>query len=176
MKRLGSIFLSLGLTVSCLSSQEREDGQFFDVPVISHSLTRIPSEVPVINLPLNKAPMVQSMVDGEVKWVPASNPCDDRERRIRKMMIDIECDGISLEELGFECDTNSCEVGIDAKFVVYWQSNKRWGNGEYLTLVRPASKKTAQNWLRGDEGQRTSPYFPIGTPCTYAIGDTLEMK
>lgn len=154
-----SIIVLLGLTVSCLSSQQREDGQFFDVPLVSHPLSRIPVQI-------NRIDYSQ----------PASQPCDDRERRIRKMMIDIECDGISLEELGFDCDTTSCEVGIDAKFIVYWQSNKRWGNGEYLTLVRPASKKTAQNWLRGDEGQRTSPYFPIGTPCTYAIGDTLEMK
>ena len=153
------LLLVFFVQTSALLSQQREGGQFFDVPVISHPLSSIPVQ-------LN-----DDLFNG---LQPMVNPCDDRDRRIRKMMIDIECDRISLDELGFDCD--SLEVGIDAKFIVMVQSTKKWGNGEYLTLVRPASDKTAQNWLRGDEAQRTSPYFPIGTTIVYMRGDTLEMK
>lgn len=171
MKKTFSVLSFLVLMITASFSQKSEEGQFFDVPIATYPIEGWVSRIDTV--PAWWASDVFRPSEF-VQAAPALG-CSDRDRRIRKMLIDIECDDIQPEELGFDCDT-LCQVGVHASFVVYYQNPNPWGNGEFLTLVRPASDVTPQGWRRGDQARQTSQWFPISTPCRYSVGDTMRLR
>ena len=166
-----SVLSFLVLMITASFSQKSEEGQFFDVPIATYPIDGWVSRIDTV--PAWWASDVFRPSEF-VETAPALG-CSDRDRRIRKMLIDIECDGIAPDELGFDCDSLP-PVGVHAMFTVYFQNPTAWGNGEYLTLVTPLTDVTPQNWRRGDEARRVSQWFPISTPIRYSHGDTMILR
>ena len=98
MKQIFSVlvaFILLGFAVSAIT-QKQEAGQ---IKTTTLGTYQIPNPVQVTPQDFGFSTPAASF-----------NPdCTDRQRRIRHMLIDIECDDIQPEELGFSCDTTTCE-------------------------------------------------------------------
>lgn len=101
--------------------------------------------------------------------------CTERERAIQKMMVDIDCFGLTASELGFECNSSRCEGGVDDGFVVKQDAIKTgFADCPYLVSVYPVEPRLPIGRLwRGNQGNEPMDWIFICKSCFYARGDTL---
>lgn len=111
--------------------------------------------------------------------------CTERERAIRKIMVDIECFGLSLEELGYECkmDTcvqapDTCIQGVHDAFIVKQNAiHINRPECEYLVPVIPALDFLPVGRItRGNTGNELMEWIFVCKTCYYQRGDTLFLR
>ena len=94
-------------------------------------------------------------------------PCSDRDRRIEHMKIDIQCDGITPDELGFNC-LDCIELGDHASFIIRHIPRFSTNGGKSLWLD-PATTVTPGGQAR----QHTIVWVPDSIVNKLSVGDKI---
>jgi hypothetical protein len=107
-----NIILFLLLPILCIA--QKEQGQIKGIELVKFPIIDPTTEVPAWW--------------AESSAAPAPPRCDDRERMLKHMRIDIDCDSITAEELGFDCPVDMGKHSawyVEARFrsrggFIYW--------------------------------------------------------
>lgn len=101
-----------------------------------------------------------------------SASCTERERQIKKMLVDIECLDISPEELGFTQDTvYMCDtLGEYSEWIVAYCDHQKQ-RGSHLAWLEPATPTTS----RGRSGTGRS-HALVGFNRFVAVGTRVYMN
>jgi len=101
--------------------------------------------------------------------------CTERERAIKKLMVDINCFGLTASDLGFDCDSSRCEGGVHDAFIVKQDAiHVNRPECEYLVAVYPAQVRLPiGRLLRGNQGNDTLDWMFVCKDCFYKEGELM---
>lgn len=141
MKKKLLILSFLVLMITASFSQKSEEGQFFDVPIATYPISGWVNRIDTV-------PGWWSSQDFRQSPFVAAAPslgCSDRDRRIRKMLIDVECDDITPDELGYDCD-ECIDLGDHVAFTLRFVFPSSTNGGrtvwlDPLTAVTPGNQR-----------------------------------
>jgi hypothetical protein len=132
------------------------------------------------NVELGATPIITekeaaAVVDfAEPSSIQVSPQCSDKERRIAKMKIDILCDSLSAEDLGFDCEEMKCPGGVHDGFIAQRSIYIGDPDCRFIVKVVPVqSKLPVGNIWRGNQGNSPMDWIFICKDCEYKRGEVL---
>lgn len=151
------------------------------LPIMGISQAEGLRDIPVVTYKFNS---VRLPIDTFPKWELESGvdhasfqstTCTEKDRAIMKMMVDIDCFGLSPSDLGFDCDSSRCEGGVHDGFIVKQDAIKTmFPECPYLVAVYPVQPRLPIGRLwRGNQGNDPMDWIFVCKGCFYKKGDLM---
>ena len=168
------LILLMVLCATTLTAQKFKTGTEIGLGTLNINTTQqaVPGAINALDILAMESRLREEIETEYLSKVQAA--CDERQLAIEKMKLEIDCRGISPDELGIPPDTvYVCDdLGIYSEWIVaYCDRNMRFGS--HLAWLEPATPRTSGQSPSGTARSHTlvglNRYVPVGTRIVMAI-------